>query len=143
MGHYRAISTFGGCTAGPVAALENMRIIEDEGLCENSVAMGDYLKDRLLELHERHAVIGDVRGVGLLAGCELVTDRADKTPADEKLVTAVVADCLKHGAVIGACNRSMPGMNNTLLFAPALIATKADIDEIVDHVDGALTRVFG
>jgi taurine-pyruvate aminotransferase len=53
-----------------------------------------------------------------------------------------VADCFANNAVvIGASNRSIPSLNNTLLFSPALIAKKSDIDEIVSAVDGALTRV--
>ena len=92
---------------------------------------------------ERHAVIGDVRGLGLFQGAELVADRTSKEPADEKQVMAVVADCMAQGVIIGASNRSMPGYNNTLLFAPALIATKDDIDQITGAVDKALTKVFG
>ena len=143
MGYFRDISTFGGCTAGPVAAIENLRIIEDEDLLANSSAMGAYMHDKLAELMERHPVVGDVRGLGLFQGAELVADRETKEPADEKKVMAVVADCMAQGVIIGASNRSMPGFNNTLLFAPALIATKDDIDQITGAVDKALTKVFG
>ena len=143
MGYLRDISTFGGCTAGPVAAIENLRIIEDEDLLANSSAMGAYMHDKLAELMERHPVVGDVRGLGLFQGAELVADRETKEPADEKKVMAVVADCMAQGVIIGASNRSMPGFNNTLLFAPALIATKDDIDQITGAVDKALTKVFG
>ena len=143
LNYFRDISTFGGCTAGPAAALENLRIIEDENLLDNTVAMGDYMLDSLHEMMDRHAVIGDVRGKGLFLGAELVSDRDDKTPMDEKKVQAVVADCMAQGVVIGATNRSLPGFNNTLCFSPALIAKKDDIDEILTAVDAALTRVFG
>lgn len=143
MNYFRDISTFGGCTAGPAAALENMRIIEDEDLLANTVAMGDYMLEQLWTLSEKHAVIGDVRGKGLFLGAELVSDRATKDPAHEKMVGAVVADCMQQGVVIGATNRSLPGKNNTLCFSPALIATKDDINEICEAVDGALGRVFG
>ncbi len=143
MGYFRDISTFGGCTAGPTAALENMRIIEDENLCDNSVQMGIYLQDKLRELMDKHACIGDVRGKGLFAGAELVADRETREPLDEKKVIAIVADCMSQGVIIGASNRSMPGFNNTLLFAPALIATTDDLDEIVGAVDAALTKVVG
>ncbi|MCT4554706.1 MAG: aminotransferase class III-fold pyridoxal phosphate-dependent enzyme [Pelagimonas sp.] len=143
MNYFRDISTFGGCTAGPAAAIENMRIIEDEALLENCTAMGDYMLDQLGALMDRHAVIGDVRGKGLFLGAELVADRDSRSPADEAKVQAVVADCMGQGVIIGATNRSVPGYNNTLCFSPALIATKDDIDEILSAVDGALTRVFG
>lgn len=143
MGYFRDISTFGGCTAGPVAALENMRIIEDEGLLDNTVAMGGRVLANLRALQEKHPVIGEVRGKGLFCGAELVADRATKEPLDEKRVQAVVADCLGQGVIIGATNRSLPGLNNTLCLSPALIATPDDIDRITDAIDGALGRVMG
>jgi taurine-pyruvate aminotransferase len=143
MSYFRDISTFGGCTSGPAAALENMRIIEDEGLLDNTLAMGDRLMGNLRALAETHKVIGDVRGKGLFCGAELVADRATKEPADEKKVAAVVADCSQQGVIIGMTNRSIPGLNNTLCLSPALIATPADIDAITEAIDGALGRVFG
>ena len=142
MDYFRDISTFGGCTAGPAAAIENMGIIEDEGLLENTTAMGARMIENLNALQEKHRVIGDVRGKGLFCGAELVADRATKEPADEKKVQAVVADCMGQGVVIGATNRSLPGFNNTLCFSPALISTPDDIDEITTAVDKALTKVF-
>jgi taurine-pyruvate aminotransferase len=143
LSYFRDISTFGGCTAGPAAALENMRIIEDEGLLANTLAMGERLMGNLRALAERHKVIGDVRGKGLFCGAELVADRATREAADEKQVAAVVADCMAQGLIIGMTNRSLPGLNNTLCLSPALIATPDDIDQITDGIDKALTRVFG
>jgi taurine-pyruvate aminotransferase len=143
MSFFRDISTFGGCTSGPAAALENMRIIEDERLLDNTLAMGERLMANLGALMEKHAVVGDVRGKGLFCGAELVADRQSKEPADEKRVAAVVADCNANGVLIGMTNRSIPGHNNTLTFSPALIAKADDIDRITNAVDGALRRVFG
>ncbi|WP_152825052.1 aspartate aminotransferase family protein [Fertoeibacter niger] len=143
LGHFRDISTFGGCTAGPAAALENMRIIEDEGLIANTTAMGARLMANLAALQDKHAVIGDVRGKGLFCGAELVADRVTKEPAAEKQVAAVVADCMAQGVIIGMMNRSVPGLNCALCLAPALIATPDDIDQITGAIDGALGRVFG
>ncbi|TNF19842.1 MAG: aminotransferase class III-fold pyridoxal phosphate-dependent enzyme [Rhodobacteraceae bacterium] len=143
LNYFRDISTFGGCTAGPVAALENMRIIEDEGLLENTTAMGARLMVNLRALMARHEVIGEVRGLGLFCGAELVTDRKTKEPVPEPKVQAVVADCMAQGVVIGATNRSLPGFNNTLCLSPALIATAEEIDRITEAIDGALGRVFG
>lgn len=143
MNYFRDISTFGGCTAGPAAALENMRIIEDENLLDNTNVMGERMLDNLNALAEKHKVIGDVRGKGLFCGAELVADRATKEAANEKMVQAVVAECGAQGVIIGATNRSLPGLNNTLCFSPALISTADDIDNITDAVDKALTKVFG
>ena len=142
MSYFRDISTFGGCTAGPAAALENMRIIEDEGLIANTNLMGARVMANLHALAEKHKVIGDVRGKGLFCGAELVKDRKSREPADEKMVAAVVGDCMAQGVIIGMTNRSLPSFNNTLCLSPALIATADDIDQITDAIDGALGRVF-
>ncbi|MEO9652240.1 MAG: aminotransferase class III-fold pyridoxal phosphate-dependent enzyme [Roseobacter sp.] len=143
LNYFRDISTFGGCTAGPAAALENLNIIEKEGLLENTLTQGEYMVGKLQELADKHSIIGNVRGKGLFIGAELVSDRELRDPVDEKLAQAVVADCMQQGVIIGVTNRSLPGKNNTLCFSPALIATKDNIDHICDAVDGALGRVFG
>lgn len=143
MNYFRDISTFGGCAAGPAAAIENMKILEEEDLLSNTTQMGEYFMDQLRALAEKHKMIGDVRGKGLFNGAELVSDRETREPAPEAKVQAVVKDCMGQGIIIGATNRSVPGFNNTLCFSPALIATKSDLDEIVTGLDGALTRVFG
>ncbi len=105
MGYFRDISTFGGCAGGPAAALENLRIIEDENLMQNVNDMGEYLMDRLHELKEKHPMIGDVRGKGLFVGLELVKDRATRTPVDESVPMGVAADCAAQGVLIGRTNR--------------------------------------
>ena len=141
MNHFRDISTFGGCTAGPTAGLENMRIIENEGLLSNCTEMGHYLGERLATLKNKHALVGDVRGKGLLQGIELVSDKQSKQPLPESLVQRIVADCMTESAVIiGATNRAIEGFNNTICLSPALICTRSDIDEIVAAIDGAITR---
>ncbi len=68
---------------------------------------------------DKHRVIGHVRGKGLFLGAELVSDRTTKEPAPEKMVQAVVADCMAQGIIIGATNRSVPGFNNTLCLSLA------------------------
>ena len=144
MNYFRDISTFGGCTAGPAAAIENMAIIEEEGLLDNTLKMGERMIDNLNALSEKHAVIGQVRGKGPVSVVPNWWQIAQqKTLQKKKLVQAVVADCAAQGVLIGATNRSIPGYNNTLCFSPALIATPDDIDEITDAVDRSLTKVFG
>ena len=141
--YFRDISTFAGCTGGPAAALENMRIIENENLVANAAAMGDYLLAGLQELKNKHVAIGDVRGLGLLAGLELVRDRTSKEPANEALLVKIAASCAERGLLIGRTNRSITGYNNTLVLSPALIATRADIDEIVATIDAVLSDLTG
>lgn len=141
LGYFRDISTFGGCTAGPAAALVNMDIVEREGLLENCVAMGDYLKNSLLELQTRHEIIGDVRGKGLFVGLELVKDRQTKAPVAESVAMAIVASCSRKGVIVGRTNRSFSELNNNICLAPALVVTKPEIDAIVAAMDAALTEV--
>ena len=136
--YFRDISTFGGSTAGPAAALEVLKIIKREKLLENVNEVGEHLKNKLLELQEKHEMIGEVRGKGLFCGVELVKDRATKEPVDETVAASVAAHCFKNKVMIGRTNRSFETNNNVLLFSPAFICTKTDIDSIVESVDNAL-----
>jgi taurine-pyruvate aminotransferase len=140
-GFFRDISTFGGCTGGPAAALENLRIIKEENLLENAVKMGEYLLDKLNVLKEKHAIVGDARGKGLFAGLELVSDKATKLPLPEAKVQQVIKNCFEQGVIIGSTNRSLEGFNNTLTLSPALICTKSDIDTIIATMDVALSKI--
>lgn len=142
MGYFRDISTFGGCAAGPAAALENMRIIEDENLLENATVQGEYFLTKLHELKDKHEIIGDVRGKGLFVGLELVKDRATKEPVDESVVMKIAGHCQNEsGVIIGRTNRSFREYNNTIALSPALIATQSDIDEIIAALDKAIATV--
>ena len=136
--YFRDISTFGGSTAGPAAALEVLKIIKREKLLENVNEVGEHLKNKLLELQDKHEMIGEVRGKGLFCGVELVKDRATKEPVDETVAASVAAHCFKNKVMIGRTNRSFETNNNVLLFSPAFICTKTDIDLIVESVDNAL-----
>ena len=121
--------------------MENMSIIERENLLDNTVEMGNYLMDQLLDLKEKYTVIGDVRGKGLFAGLELVTDRKSKSPVDEKIPMKIAADCLSQGVMIGRTNRSFSMYNNTLTLSPALICSNTEVDEIISALDDALQRL--
>ena len=136
--YFRDISTFGGSTAGPAAALEVLKIIKREKLIENINVVGDYLKNKLLELQDKHEMIGEVRGKGLFCGIELVKDRVTKEPVDEKVAIAVAGHCFQNKVMIGRTNRSFETNNNVLLFSPAFICSKNDIDLIIESVDNAL-----
>ena len=139
--YFRDISTFGGCTAGPAAALENLRIIEEEQLLQNSAAMGEYLKGRLQALQEKYPLIGDVRGEGLFIGMELVNDRTTKEPVDESVCMALVGLCAQQGVLIGRTNRSFRKYNNTLCLSPMLTLTKEEADIIADAIDYAFANL--
>ena len=98
--YFRDISTFGGSTAGPAAALEVLKIIKREKLLENVNEVGEHLKNKLLELQDKHEMIGEVRGKGLFCGVELVKDRATKEPVDETVAASVAAHCFKNKVMI-------------------------------------------
>ncbi len=139
--YFRDISTFAGCTAGPTAALANLEILERENLVQNSAEMGEYLLVELTTLQKRHAIIGDVRGKGLLLGLELVSDREKKTPVAEQVAMKVAALCMQKGLIIGRTNRSFTYFNNTLCLCPVLTLNKEEADFIVATLDAAFTEL--
>jgi taurine-pyruvate aminotransferase len=136
-GYFRDISTYGGCTAGCSVALENIRIIEDEKLVENSAVLGRYLLDQLKQFAD-HPMVGEIRGLGLFAGIEIVDDKKTKAPSAEGTLASIVADVKKQGILMGRMGRSVPGFNNVLTLAPALIVTKNQIDATVNAIGVAL-----
>ena len=142
LSYFRDISTFGGCLAAPAAALENIKIIEEEGLLDNIVAMGEYLQQGLQELLS-YSNVGDVRGRGLLQGIEFVVDKSSKKPLEEEKVIAVCGAMAKRGVLVGRTNRSFVGRNNVVNLAPAYIVTKEQIDTILTALHESITEVLG
>ncbi|SCM73877.1 aminotransferase [Desulfovibrio sp. 86] len=142
LSYFRDISTFGGCLAAPAAALENIKIIEEEGLLDNIVAMGEYLQQGLQDLLS-YSNVGDVRGRGLLQGIEFVTDKASKKPLEEEKVIAVCGAMAKRGVLVGRTNRSFVGRNNVVNLAPAYIVTKEQIDTILKALHESIVEVLG
>ncbi len=127
-----SLSTFGGNPVATTAALANLNYIVTNNLRENAKEAGAYLKARLWELAERHQMIGDVRGMGLLVAVELVHDRATKEPAPD-LAARVLDAAKERGLIIGK-----GGLHaNTLRISPPLIITKSDIDAAIEALDGA------
>ncbi|MEJ2639941.1 MAG: aminotransferase class III-fold pyridoxal phosphate-dependent enzyme [Desulfosarcinaceae bacterium] len=142
MHFFRDISTYGGCAGAMAASLENIRIMETENLVENSRMMGDYLLDRLRELSD-HPAVGDVRGKGLFCGVELVTDKRRKHPPSEAQMGAVIDAVKAEGVLIGRTNSSLPGLNTTLYYAPALVITATQVDRMVEATQKGICKVFG
>ncbi|MFK8020367.1 MAG: aspartate aminotransferase family protein [Pseudomonadales bacterium] len=141
MNYFRDVSTFGGCTSGPTAALENLRIIEEENLLDNVKQQGVYLLENLSQLQSKYPIIGDVRGKGLLAGLELVVDRESKQAVEESVLMKMAGHCLNNGVMIGRTNRSFKEHNNTLVLSPALICTRNDVDRMVSSLDNAFSAL--
>ncbi|MDX2422381.1 MAG: aminotransferase class III-fold pyridoxal phosphate-dependent enzyme [Amphritea sp.] len=131
MGYFRDISTYGGCLAGPAAAAANMKILEDENLLENCTELGKTLLAGLKALQAKYPIIGDVRGLGLFCGIELVKDRTTKEPVDESVAIQVANACKQAGLLIGRTNRSFEQYNNIINMSPALCITEAQLDQIL------------
>lgn len=139
MNYFRDISTYGGCTGPAAAALETMRIIEAENLVQNSKIMGRHLLDGLNALAD-FPIVGDVRGKGLFAGIEFVKDKTTKEPITEQAMAKLTKDVVHEGVFVGRTNCSLRGMNTIMNFAPALIVTKDQIDQIVAAVKSAIEK---
>ena len=120
------------CAAG----LANIQAIREQGLVDNAAHVGAYLHEKLVELQAKHPLIGDVRGLGMIQGVELVTDRAAKTPAAKE--TAKVA---YRAFELGLLVYYVGMFNNVLEITPPLIMTRAQVDEGVAILDQALTDV--
>jgi 4-aminobutyrate aminotransferase-like enzyme len=116
------------------AALANLNYIVTHQLRENARRVGDYLIARLRELAERHAVIGDVRGLGLMVAVELVRDRASKEPAPDVL-GRVQNEAKRRGLIIGR-----GGLHaNVIRICPPLIVSEGDVDDAVGILDASFT----
>lgn len=139
LNYFRDISTYGGCTGAMAAALESTRIIEDEGLVENSRVVGEYLLEKLKELEDL-PIVGDVRGKGLFCGIEFVKDKKTKEPITEAEMAKLMGDVAGEGVLVGRTASSLPGLNTIMNFAPALIATKDQMDQLVLAVKKGIER---
>lgn len=123
-------ATFGGNPVSTAAALAVIKIIEDEDLRANCKTVGDYLREKLEELKEKHAIIGDVRGKGLMQGIELVKDRETKEPAPEA-VLKVFEETRRQGVLIGKGGL----YGNVIRTGMMLNSTKDNVDELVAALD--------
>lgn len=131
-----SLSTFGGNPIATTAALANLNYIATNNLRENARVVGSYLKERLLELAERHPMIGDVRGIGLMVAVELVRDRTTKEPAPD-LALQILDATKQRGLIVGK-----GGLHaNTLRICPPLIVTKSDVDAAIAVLNEAFAAV--
>lgn len=125
-------STLGGNPVSAVAGLAVLDVIREEGLVARAAASGDYFRRHLLELQERHPLIGSVRGLGLMLGAELL--HADGTPAAQE-TDLILEEMKDRGFLLG---KNGPG-RNVLAFQPPLVITRDDIDHAIQHLDEVLT----
>ncbi len=128
-------STFGGNPVSAVAALATIKILKD-GLVRNAEVVGEYLLGRLRGLMDRHPIIGDVRGKGLMIGVELVKDRVTKERAVAER-NRLVQEMFQRGVLILGAGR------NAIRFAPPMVLTRDQADTVVSVFDKALGAVTG
>ena len=130
----RYFNTFAGNTVSCAAALAVLDTIEKEGLVRHAATVGKLLRDGIAELAKRHEAIGDVRGVGMFVGVELVSDRALRTP-DRELTTRVVNRMRDKGVLLSACAMG----HNVLKIRPPLVLSAEQAGMVIATLDEALT----
>ena len=126
-------STFGGSTLSCAVGREVLRVVEDEGLQEQSRVVGAFMTDELRKLQNNHALIGDVRGCGLFLGVELVKDRATLEPATAE-TSYIVNRFRDHRILIGSEGK----YDNILKIRPPLCFTMEDASLMIARLAGIL-----
>lgn len=129
-------NTFGGNPVSMAAGLAVLETIDEEGLQENARVLGARFKAGLEALQRRHRLIGDVRGMGLMLGVELVKDRGSKAPASEETL-----DVMEHAREMGVLLGKGGLDGNTLRIKPPMCITGPDVDFALEVLDLALTKV--
>ena len=129
------IATFGGNPVTMAVARTVVDIIEKDRLADNAAVVGGHLRARLDGLAEKHAAIGEVRGMGLMQGVELVKDRKTKEPAPQA-AAAVLESAKDHGLIIGKGGL----YGNVLRISPPLTVTTEDADQAADVLDKAFAE---
>ncbi|MEI3850731.1 MULTISPECIES: aspartate aminotransferase family protein [unclassified Ensifer] len=131
---FRYFNTFGGNPVSCAAAMAVLDVIADENLIENAAQVGAYAKAGLARLADKHGMIGDIRGSGLFFGAELVTDRAEKTPAST-LATKVINDMRDRGVLMGKL-----GIHQcTTKIRPPMPFTRDNADLMLSTLDDVLS----
>src|SRR3989449_7157708 len=129
-------STFGGNPVSMAAALAVIRVIEEDDLERNAAVVGGYFRQRLEELKEKYPLIGDVRGMGLMQGLELVNDRETKEPAPQA-VGKVFEETKRRGVLIGKGGL----YGNVIRTGMMLNSTKDHVDELIQALDAGFATV--
>jgi 4-aminobutyrate aminotransferase len=126
-------STFGGNPVSAAAAIATIKVLKD-GIMRNAEVVGDYLMGRLRALMDKHTLIGDVRGKGLMIGVELVRDRHTKERATTER-DRIVQGMFQKGVLILGAGR------NAIRFAPPMVLTKDQADAVVKTFDEVLRDI--
>ncbi len=130
----RYFNTFAGNTVSCAAAVAVLNTIEKEGLIQHAADVGKILRDGITDLAERHEAIGDVRGVGMFVGVELVSDRATRAH-DREFTSRVVNRMREKGVLLSACAIG----HNVLKIRPPLVLSAEQAGMVIETLDEALT----
>jgi len=134
----------GGCIGGTYvgnplacrAALEVIKIIEEEHLLDRALKIGEKLKERFLKMKNKHPLIGEIRGIGAMVAIELVKDQKTKEPAPQE-TARIVEECIKNGVFVPTA-----GINKNLLrMLVSLEITDEQLDEALDVLERAIAKV--
>jgi 4-aminobutyrate aminotransferase-like enzyme len=129
----RLFSTFGGNTVACAAGNAVLDVIEQEKLIERSSTIGDYLRSEISQLASKHALIGNVRGHGMVTGLEFVTDRVERSPATTE--TAHLLELMRQERVlVGSEGRDA----NILKLRPSLVFEREHVDVFIEALDRSL-----
>jgi 4-aminobutyrate aminotransferase len=129
------ISTFGGSPITMSATEATIDVMVREDVPKRSAERGRQLREKLLEFKDKYPIIGDVRGMGLMQGIEIVEDRKRKAPGP-KLATKLLEMAKKHGLLIG--KGGLHG--NVIRMAPSMLISKAELDDAMSRLDKALSE---
>lgn len=132
----RYFNTFGGNAVSMAAAAAVLDVLEQQQLQRNALEVGNYLRDRLAALRQRHALVGEARGVGLFIGLELVVDRATRAPATTQ--AAKVVNGLRQRQVLLSATGPQA---NVLKIRPPLVFQREHADLLVERLDEVLAAV--
>lgn len=129
-------NTFGGNPVSMIQGLTTLEIIDRENIQDNAKRVGEHLKDKLTALMKKHPLIGEVRGLGLMLGVELVKDRQSREPAAQE--TAEVVEFSKDmGLLVGKGGL----FGNVIRIKPPMCLTIDDADFMVETLDASLSKV--
>lgn len=131
-------NTFGGNPISMTQGLATLEVIDDDGLQQNSLLVGGFLKEGLMELQQKHPMIGEVRGMGLMLGVELVRDRVSREPAGAE--AAAVMEAMKRRQVLIGKGGLF---GNTLRIKPPMCINRDDAAYLIAMLDETLTEVAG
>ena len=130
--------TFSGYPLGCAVGAEMIRVIEDEGLLANATAMGARLRDGVERIAAGSPHVGEVRGRGLLVGIELVEDRDSLAPRSGATARVVGAARDQRLMIYGCATRVGMRVMEAVMMAPPLNVTEADVDLILERLEGAI-----